>query len=133
MDVAAEVEGRVERVAVEDHTHVDAGQLLVELDNALHEAAVVRARAALLRAQAVDRLAQVELSRQRDLSAGGVASGSILDRAESEADTSAALVAESNATLVEARTRLAKTRIEAPFAGIPGCDPCGSRRLSSAG
>lgn len=126
VDIAAEIGGRVERVAAEDHTHVLAGELLVELDSALHEAAVMRASAALLRAKAGDRLAQAELNRQRDLSVRGASSGSTFDRAESEASSSAAQVAESQAALVEARTRLAKTRIEAPFAGIVsaiGVDP----------
>ncbi len=126
VDIAAEIEGRVERVDAQDHTHVQAGQLLVELDSSLHEAAVMRAGAAVLRAQAGDRLAQAELSRQRDLSVRGASSGSAFDRAESEASSSAAQVAESQAALVEARTRLAKTRIEAPFAGIVsaiGVDP----------
>jgi len=117
VDVAAEVEGRVERVATSDHTHVEAGQLLVELDGSLYEAAVKRASAALLRAQAVDRVAQSELERQRELSSRGVSSGSTFDRAESEASSSAAQVAEAQAALAEARTRLAKTRIVAPFAG----------------
>lgn len=120
VDIAAEIEGRVERVVVEDHTHVVAGELLIQLDSALHEAAVLRTDAALLRAQAGDRLAQAELIRQRDLSVRGVSSGSDLDRAESEAAGSAAQVAESQAALLEARTRLAKTRIEAPFAGVVG-------------
>jgi membrane fusion protein (multidrug efflux system) len=120
VDIAAEIEGRVERVAAQDHTHVDAGELLVELDSSLHEAAVMRTSAALLRAQAGDRLAKAELSRQSDLSARGASSSSALDKAESEAAISSAQVAESKAALVEARTRLAKARIEAPFAGIVG-------------
>jgi len=118
VDIAAEVEGRVERVTAEDHAHVAEGQLLIELDRDLHEAAVERSEAALLRAQASDRLAKLELKRQRDLSSRGVSSGAELDRAESEAKTTAAQVAESRASLIEARTRLDKTRITAPFDGI---------------
>jgi RND family efflux transporter MFP subunit len=126
VDIAAEIEGRVERVAAQDHTHVEAGALLVELDSALLQAAVKRAQAAVLRAKAGDRLAQAELRRQRDLSTRGASSGSAFDRAESEASSSAAQVAEAQAALSEARTRLAKTRIEAPFAGMVsafGVDP----------
>ena len=58
--------------------------MLVRLDPALPEAAVEQARASLLRAEAAATLARSEVERQRELSRQGVASASVLDRAESE-------------------------------------------------
>ncbi len=121
--IGAEVAGSVVEVAVEENAHVRAGDLLVRLDPALPRAAVERAEAAVLRARAADRLARTELARQRSLAERGVASASDLDRAESEASSAAAEVASAQAALVDARTRLDKTRILAPFAGVVNdCD-----------
>jgi RND family efflux transporter MFP subunit len=116
--VGAEVAGRVVEIVAREHEHVSEGDLLVRLDPALPRAAVDRARASLTRARASARLAQAELGRQRDLSQRGVASAAELERAESEAATTEAQVAEARAALAEVETRLDKTRITAPFAGV---------------
>jgi RND family efflux transporter MFP subunit len=116
--VGAEVPGRVIAVEVEEHTPVAEGDVLVRLDPELFQAAVARARAALLSAEAARRLALAELRRRRQLSEQGVASPAELDRAESEAQTTAARVAEARAALLDVETRLRKTEIRAPFAGL---------------
>ncbi len=118
VELGAEVAGRVVEVAVEEHAHVAAGDLLVRLDPALPEAAVARARASLQRARATAGLARAELRRQQGLAEKGVTSAAELDRAESEERSTAAEVAEARAALVDAQTRLAKTRITAPFGGV---------------
>ena len=116
--IGAEVAGRVVSIAVDEHTTVTAGEVLVRLDPALPRAAVERGRAALLRARASEKLAAAEVARQRELSTRGVASTAELDRAESVDKSAAAQVAEARAALLDAETRLAKTEIRAPFAGI---------------
>jgi len=116
--VAAEVSGQVVSVDVAEHAAVEEGQVLVRLDPALPEAAAMRSRASLLRAESLDRLARSELRRQRDLSKRGVTSEADLDRAESEARSTSAQVSEARAALNDAETRLAKTEIRAPFAGV---------------
>lgn len=116
--IGAEVTGRVVSIEAREHTVVEAGDLLVRLDPALLEAAVERARAALLRAEATRRLAGSEVTRQRQLSRQGVASTAELDRAESEDQSAAAQVAEARAALLDSETRLAKTAIRAPFTGV---------------
>ena len=88
--LAAEVSGQVVAVEVDEHAAVEEGDVLVRLDPALPEAAVKRAQAAVLRAEAQDRLAQSELGRQRNLAKRGVTSSADLDRAESEARSSRA-------------------------------------------
>jgi membrane fusion protein (multidrug efflux system) len=116
--VGAEVAGKVVEIVAREHDHVAAGELLLRLDPELPQAVVDRARASLVRARASARLAQSELSRQRDLSERRVAAAAELDRAESEAATTEAQVSEARAALAEANTRLAKTGIVAPLAGV---------------
>ena len=116
--LAAEVEGRVVEVAVDEHHRVEAGEVLVRLEADLLRAALKRAEAALVRARASDRLARIELDRQKGLTRQSVGSAAELNRAESEERSGYAQVADAEAALVEARTRLAKAEIAAPFAGV---------------
>ena len=116
--IGAEVGGRVVSLDAEEHTAVAKDEVLVQLDAALPQAAVARARAAVLRAQAAESLASAELARQTELSSQGVASAAVFDRAVSEGKSAAAEVAEARASLLEAETRLEKTRIRAPFDGV---------------
>ena len=116
--VGAEVEGRVVEVPAVEHDPVEAGAPLVRLDQALPNAAVARARASLESARAANDLAVAELARQQNLSERGVASDAEFERALSAERTSAGQVAESRAQLVEAQTRLDKTRIPAPFDAV---------------
>lgn len=116
--VGAEVSGRIVEVPVEEHQHVEAGQVLVRLDEKLAEAAVAQARANLLRARSASELATQQYGRQQSLANRGVSSDSDFDRSESEASRSDADVAAARAALDDATTRLQKTRITAPFAGV---------------
>lgn len=118
--IGTELAGRVVAVEAQEHTHVAEGQVIVRLDPALARAAVERARAALLRAQAADRLAHAELVRRSDLASRGVVSPAELDRAESTAQSERAGVAEARAALLDAETRLDKTVITVPFDGVLG-------------
>lgn len=102
--VAAESSGRVVEVAAEEHAPVAADALLVRLDPALPRADVIRA-------EANHRLAQLELERQETLGRRSVASEAERDRAQAEERGA-------YAALLEARKRLAQTRIRAPFAGV---------------
>jgi membrane fusion protein (multidrug efflux system) len=117
VQVGAEVAGRVVEVPVEEHGFVESGQVLVRLDAKLPEAAVARARASLVRARSAAALATQEHARQRNLSGKGIGSDAEFDRSETEEMRGDADVAEARAALVEAETRLEKTRITAPFAG----------------
>lgn len=118
VQVGAEVAGRVVEIGVEEHDSVAAGAVLVRLDSALPNAAVERARASLLRARSAYDLATQAHRRQRSLSGEGISSAADFDRTESEELSSDAGVAEARASLVDAQTRLEKTRITAPFGGV---------------
>jgi len=118
--IGAEVSGRVVSIEAEEHAVAKEGDVLVRLDPELPGASVARARAALRSAEARRELAAAELARQQELSNQGVASAAELDRVQSEARTGDAGVAEAKASLLDAETRLAKTAIRAPFAGVVG-------------
>jgi len=102
--VAAEIAGRVIEVPVEEYSTIVAGGLLVRLDASLPEAELIRAKAS-------HALAKDELERQQRLGKRSVASEAELDRATAEERRS-------YAALLEARTRLGRTQIKAPFDGL---------------
>jgi membrane fusion protein (multidrug efflux system) len=116
--VAAEVGGRVVAVGAEEHQRVEEDAVLIEIERTFLEAAAERARAQLLRARAAHGLAVTELERQGGLAEREVASEAQLDRASNEERASYAALLDARAALSDARTRLEKTTITAPFAGV---------------
>jgi len=116
--VAAEVGGRVVAVGAEEHEWVEADAVLIEVERTFLEASVERARAQLLRAQAARGLAVTDLERQRGLAEREVASEAQLDRALNQERAGYAALLDARAALTDARTRLEKTSITAPFAGV---------------
>ena len=116
--VAAEVGGLVVAVGAEEHERVEAGALLIQIERILLEASLDRARAQLLRAEAAHGLALTELERQRDLAEREVASEAQLDRTLNQERASYAALLDARAALTDVRTRLEKTAITAPFAGV---------------
>lgn len=96
--------GRIAALPGYPGDRVEAGELLVRLDDQLLRAELARARAAL-------REAQQNLARLRELAQRQLVSREELLRRETEAD-----VARADVTLLE--TRLSYTRIDAPFAGV---------------
>lgn len=102
--VAAEIAGRIIAVPATEFGSIAEGGLIVQIDEALP-------RAELIRAEANHQLAQSELQRQQRLGRRSVASEAVLDAANAEERRSFA-------ALLEAKTRLAHTRIVAPFDGL---------------
>lgn len=104
--VAAEMPGKVERIAFEPGTTVDAGTLLVQQD-------VAAERARLRSAEARAELAAIDLARMRELRDKGLTSKAEYDRAKSEYDAA-------NAEVDNIRAAITKKSIRAPFAGRLG-------------
>lgn len=104
--IRPEVAGRVTRILFEEGKPVTAGQPLLELDSSTNEAELALARAEL-------RLAEADAERARTLfdQKAGTA------RARDEA---IARLASARASLALAEAQYAKTRIQAPFAGLIG-------------
>lgn len=104
--MAAEVPGRVEHIDIPEGALVEEGHVLVRLDDD-------ETRAALQIARARYRNARDRLERARALRERGVSSEQELDDALTDFDAA-------EGALEEARSRLEKTGIRAPFDGILG-------------
>jgi membrane fusion protein (multidrug efflux system) len=104
--LANEVAGKVEKIAFESGSMVAAGDVLVILDKASEEAQLRSAMAAA-------ELANLNLSRTRELRKTSVISQSELDTAESQQKNTAARVE-------ELQWMLQKRTIKAPFSGRVG-------------
>lgn len=118
VSLAAEVEGRVVELLAAEHSRVEADAPLLRLESGFLEAAELRHEGALQRARANHELARLELARQRRLAKQKVSSKADLDRAINTELARAADVREAQAALDDARLRLAKAEIRAPFAGV---------------
>jgi membrane fusion protein (multidrug efflux system) len=104
--VSAEVAGMVKRIAFESGATVRAGELLVELDDAVEQAQL---RSAIASAD----LAQLNLKRVHDLRPRNMVSQSDVDSAEAQAK-------QADAQVDNIRAVIAKKSIRAPFAGRLG-------------
>ncbi len=112
------VSAPVAQVLVGETDHVDAGQILVVLDDSDAQLALAEARADLARAQADAERANVDLQRRRALAPGGAVSADELTTAQGAASTAAALVRAAQARVEAAELTLSRMTIRAPISGI---------------
>lgn len=106
VDVASETAGIVKEIAFTANQHVDKGQLLVQLDDAVESADMMSVQAAVARDRS-------QLERAKSLRASGVNSLATLQDSESA-------LAASQSALAKVQAVLNQKSIEAPFAGIIG-------------
>ncbi len=104
--IRPEIDGRIEQILFKEGEQVKKGDLLIKLDDSVHQAQLAEAEAQL-------KLNKITYERSRKLAESGVLSKQNLD--ESEAKYRAA---EASFSLVKAN--LTKTLIYAPFNGIVG-------------
>jgi HlyD family secretion protein len=133
VDVAADISGRIVRLAVKEGEMVTRGQFLLEIDPAQYIAAVQRAEAALSasraqEAQAKANFIQADRNYQRSAEIkkanAQLVSDAELEQLRTQAEVQKALheaamhqVEQSAAQLRDARSSLAKTTILAPMSG----------------
>lgn len=120
VELRPRVGGYITAVRFREGSTVRRGDVLFELDPRPHQAAVARAKAQLLQAEARRTLAEREAARARTLRAQDVISQAELDGASAEEADAAAAVAAAHALLRSARIDLADTRVRAPIAGRIG-------------
>lgn len=106
VQMSAEIAGRVTEIALSEGAPIEAGDILIKLDDALAIAEVDDA-------QARYNLAQGNLGRANSLAK----SGNVTERARDEASTNAETA---RAALELAKVRLSKHVIRAPFSGVAG-------------
>lgn len=133
VDVAADIAGRIVRLAVKEGDRVTRGQFLLQIEPDQYEAAVQRAEAALAsaRAQAAQQRAnytQAKLTHDRSaqirqVNAQLVAQSELdnlrtqMEVAQAQLQAAEYSIAQSAAAVRDARTQLARTTINAPMAG----------------
>lgn len=133
VDVAADLSGRIVRLAVKEGDYVRKGQFLLEIDPALYVSAVQRAEAAVAaaRAQAAQARASLlqakrnyERSVEIQKANAQLVSAEQVEQLRTQVEVNEALYEaaaqnadQSQASLREARTNLARTTILAPMSG----------------
>ena len=116
--VSAQTSGAIVEITVDVNDRVEAGALLVRIDDVQQTAQVQQANANLAYAQAENKDAQRALERTHRLREQGSVSQGELDRSEARSKSTAASVAAAQAALKQAKEQLAYTQVRAPYAGI---------------
>ncbi len=110
--------GRIVAVYVEAGDHVQRGQLLAKIDDAVIVQQVHRLEASLEQARAQAALSAAEYRRAEGVAAAGALSAEDIEKRRATSVTDAANVKVVAAQLAEAQARLGRTRITAPVEGI---------------
>ncbi|MBY0527513.1 MAG: efflux RND transporter periplasmic adaptor subunit [Gemmataceae bacterium] len=120
VELKPRVTGYVMKVNFRDGDDIKQGDMLIEIDPRPYAAQLDRAKAAVMLAQAQQKIAQTDAKRLQALVAKGAASREDLDKAMGEADVAAARIEMHKAELEMAQLNLEWTRIRAPIAGRIG-------------
>jgi RND family efflux transporter MFP subunit len=116
--IAARLQGRVLQVLVRAGDGVEAGQLLLRIDDRELTQGVAAQQAQLAAAQAQLANAEAELTRTRELVAQRFMSAAALDQRESQARAARAQVAALQAALATASTTRGHADLRAPYAAV---------------
>ena len=116
--LSAKIVGRVSSVNVEEGDRVDAGAVLVDIEDAELRANLAAAQARL-KMEELNWAHQEKLAeRIRNLREQGTVSAENLDDANFKVDAAEQSVASAKAEVARARAMLAESKIRAPFAGV---------------
>jgi len=118
--IAAQEQGQIVGVSVQDGATVKAGDLIAKLDDRSAKAAVDKDRAMIVRDQATLSGAEIALTRAQDLADQKAGTQQSSDQAKATRDSAAATVEADKATLAADQITLDHTDIRAPFDGRLG-------------
>jgi RND family efflux transporter MFP subunit len=116
--VSAKIQGRLSELRVEEGSVVRQGETLARLESIDYEAAVARARAAVLRAEADLAEFRRQLRLSEDLARQRIVAEDQREAAASRVRIAEAQLAQQQADLAFAEAQLANTVIRAPFSGV---------------
>jgi len=116
--VAAQTNGQVKEVLFDVDDLVEAGKVIVVIDDSQQQAALAAARARLRQVQV--QLADAEKEYQRTLQVyrKKVVSKAVMDKARAARDQARAAMEAARAAVRQAEQQLAYTRVKAPYTGI---------------
>src|SRR5262249_7243752 len=116
--VGSQVSGIIAALHADFNTQVKKGQPLAELDPTPFLAKVEQGQGQLDKAKVDMRNAEINLRRQKALSAQGLAPQADLDQAQANYDGAKASVEQGEASLKQAKTDLSNSKIVAPIDGV---------------
>lgn len=120
VEIRARVEGFLDKVLFREGQDVEAGDLLYQIEKTQFLARVEEAKANLAVAEAERTNAQLQYSRQLELSQRQYSPQSQVDQNKAALDQSSARIMQARAALTLAETNLGYTDIRAPIAGRIG-------------
>jgi len=116
--LAAKIVGRVETVNVDEGDYVEAGEIMIDIEDAELRAELSAAQARLKREE-LNRAYMKKLAvRIQNLYDNNAASAENLDEATFKYSATEELVESAKAAVEKARAQLSETKIKAPFSGI---------------
>ncbi len=116
--VSSKIQGRIEKLLVEEGSVVKTGDVLATLENEDYIAAIAKAKADIEYAKADLAEAQRQERLQDDLYRSKVVSQDALDAAKAKVALAAATIDQDKANLLVQQANLDFTTIRAPFAGV---------------
>ena len=120
VEIRARVEGFLEKVLFREGQDVKAGDLLYQIEKVQFDAQVQQAKANLASAEAESTNAELQYSRQLDLSKRQYSPQSTVDQQKAAVDTANAKILQFKAALTQAQVNLDYTDIRSPIAGRIG-------------
>ncbi|MBN1561806.1 efflux RND transporter periplasmic adaptor subunit [candidate division KSB1 bacterium] len=118
VQISARISAEIIKIHVKEGDVVARGQLLVELDSQVYEAAKERAESGVMAAQASLKKAEADYRRVEDLFKQSLASQAELDATEAQMLLAQSQVRQAEASLREAQDNLNKTRLTSPMNGV---------------
>ena len=118
-----QVDGNLTRIFVTSGQHVNAGQVLMQVDPLKQVASVQAQQAAEIQTRAQYQYNQTDVQRQKQLFEAGVISKQAYDQAVQNAGTSQGAYTASQAQTATQKTLLTYYTIRAPFSGVIGDIP----------
>lgn len=116
--VSAQTSGAIRAIHFDVNDRVEAGALLLQIDDTQQQAQVQQARANLAQVRAQNDDAQVQLKRTTRLYEQGTVSKGDFDTVTARAKSAAAALKASEAAMRQAQEQLAYTQVKAPYSGI---------------
>ncbi|SFL40092.1 efflux RND transporter periplasmic adaptor subunit [Pelosinus propionicus] len=117
-DISPKVDGRLDKLYVDEGDSVTAGMVIGTLDINELEAQVMQAKGNLLSSQASLEQAELDLSRAQELAKQGALAAQALDSARTKRDLTLGQVRSAQGNLVLLQARLDNANIIAPRSGI---------------
>ncbi|MCF0054945.1 efflux RND transporter periplasmic adaptor subunit [Dyadobacter sp. CY356] len=123
IEIRPKVDGFIKKIFVDEGQAVKKGQLLFTIDAPQYEQDVRNAAAAVSSAEAAVNTAQLQVNKTIPLVKKEIISNFELESAQNSLKSYTAALAQSRATLANAKTNLGYTRIVSPVNGVVGALP----------